>query len=41
VTRRDPHKNGKASIWSYENNFEEPLLIGSWVEVKKFFAMAA
>jgi hypothetical protein len=41
VTPRDPHKNGKASIWSYENNFEEPLLIGSWLEVKKFFAMAA
>jgi hypothetical protein len=41
VTPRDPHENGKASIWSCENNFKEPLLIGSWVEVKKFFAMDA
>ena len=41
VTPRDPHEKGKASVWSYENDFEEPLIIGSWVEVKKFFASAA
>ena len=41
VTPRDPHEKGKASVWSYENDFKEPLIIGSWVEVKKFFASAA
>lgn len=41
VTPRDPHKGGKASIWSNENNFKEPLLVGSWADIKKFFATAA
>ena len=41
VTPRDPHEKSKASIWSYENNFKEPLIVGSWIEVKKFFASAA
>lgn len=41
VTPRDPHKNNKASIWSAENDFKEPLVIGSWTDIKKFFATAA
>lgn len=41
VTPRDPHENGKASIWSCENKFKEPLVIGSWTDIKKFFAMDA
>ena len=31
----------KASIWTKENNFKEPLVIGSWTDIKKFFATAA
>lgn len=41
VTPRDPHANGKASIWSAENDFIKPLLVGSWTDIKKFFATAA
>ena len=41
VTPRDPHANGKASIWSEENDFKEPLLVGSWTDIKMFFATAA
>ena len=41
VTPRDPHKNNKASIWSAENDFNGPLLVGSWTDIKKFFATAA
>lgn len=41
VTPRDPHEDGKASIWSNENDFKEPLLVGSWNDIKKFFATVA
>lgn len=41
VTPRDPHASGKASIWSNENDFKEPLLVGSWADIKLFFATAA
>lgn len=41
VTPRNPHKNNKASIWSAENDFNGPLLVGSWTDIKKFFATAA
>lgn len=27
----------KAVVWGRENDFEEPLVIGTWTEVKKWF----
>ena len=41
ITPRDPREGGKASIWSAENDFFRPLLVGSWTDIKKFFATAA
>ena len=32
----DCYKN-KAVVWGRENDFEEPLVIGTWTEVKKWF----
>jgi hypothetical protein len=41
VTPSDPHEGGEASIWTKENDFKEPLVIGSWADIKLFFATAA
>lgn len=41
VTPRDPHEGGNAAIWSKENDFKEPLLVGTWIDIKRFFATAA
>ena len=30
-------KKGKAEVWGRENNFDAPLVEGSWKDVKKFF----
>jgi hypothetical protein len=29
--------NKQASVWGKENNFEEPLFEGTWIDVKKWF----
>ena len=34
----EPNEGGKASIQTKENNFKEMLVIGSWADIKKFFA---
>ena len=28
---------GKSEVWGKENNFEQPLITGTWKEVKEFF----
>ena len=28
---------GKASVWGKENNFKEPLIKGSWKDIKNFY----
>ena len=38
VAPRDSHENGKASVWGIDNDFEEPIIVGSWIEIKRFFA---
>jgi hypothetical protein len=35
VTPRNPH--GKAAVWGKENNFNNPLVEGTWDDVKEFF----
>lgn len=40
ITPRSGHKHlkGKASqVWGLENNFKEPLVVGTWRDVRKFF----
>lgn len=31
--------SGKAEVWGRENNFQEPLVAGSWKDVKAFFGV--
>lgn len=31
--------SGKAEVWGRENNFQEPLVSGSWKDVKAFFGV--
>lgn len=31
--------SGKAEVWGRENNFQEPLVAGSWKDVKTFFGV--
>jgi hypothetical protein len=31
--------SGKAEVWGRENNFKEPLVSGSWKDVKAFFGV--
>jgi hypothetical protein len=31
--------SGKAEVWGRENNFNEPLVQGTWRDVKTFFGM--
>ena len=38
VTPRDPHNDNKASVWSFENDFECATIAGTWTEIKHFFA---
>lgn len=38
VAPSNPHNNGQASVWGYENAFNKPLFIGPWSQVKHFFA---
>jgi hypothetical protein len=38
VAPRNPHFNGKASVWGIDNDFNGPLVTGSWIEIKRFFA---
>lgn len=39
VTPKSGHRsdNGNGSVWGSENEFEEPLIKGSWSEIKKWF----
>ena len=37
VAPRNPHVNGKASVWGEENDFMKPLVTGSWADIKAFF----
>lgn len=30
-------RNGKAEVWGYENDFDAPLVEGTWRDVKSFF----
>lgn len=32
-------RTGKAEVWGKENEFKEPIMAGSWWDVKKFFRM--
>ena len=38
VAPSDSHKNGQATVWGIDNDFDSPLVIGSWTEIEKFFA---
>jgi hypothetical protein len=33
------HLNGCAEVWGKENNFEEPLVLGTWKDVRAFFGV--
>jgi len=33
------HKKGVAEVWGKENVFKEPLISGTWADVKKFFGV--
>lgn len=37
VSPKDSHYEGKATVFGAENDFDEPLVCGSWTEVKKWF----
>lgn len=39
ITPKSGHKveNGKGSVWSPSNGWDEPLFEGSWSEIKKWF----
>jgi hypothetical protein len=37
ITPRSSHSK-KAEVWGRENNFEEPIVSGTWKDVKAFFA---
>ena len=39
VTPKSGHKcdNGKGQVWGKENDFNEPLIEGSWKEIKEWF----
>jgi len=39
VTPRNGHTKykGRAEVWGKENDFEKPLIAGTWKEVKEFF----
>ena len=41
ITPANGHKSdkGKANVWGRENTFEEPLVEGTWDDVKKFFGV--
>jgi len=32
-----PDNNGQSEVWGYENDFEKPLVEGSWKDVLLFF----
>ena len=38
VAPRNPHFNSKASVWGIDNDFDSPLVTGSWIDIKRFFA---
>lgn len=31
------YMNGKGEVWGKENDFKEPLIVGSWKEIKNWF----
>lgn len=39
ITPSSGHKSaqGRGDVWGKENNFKEPLITGSWAEIKKWF----
>ena len=39
ITPHDVYEDGKASVWSHENDFASPVIVGKWTDVKKYFAM--
>jgi hypothetical protein len=38
VTPKSGH-NGMAEVWGRENDFQEPLITGTWNDVKKYFGV--
>lgn len=41
IVPRSGHKcyNNRAEVWGRENDFEEPLVTGTWKDVKEFFGV--
>jgi len=37
IIPKDPTAGNKAAVWGYENDFSEPLVVGSWKDVVHFF----
>ena len=39
ITPKSGHEfmNGKGDVWGKENDFNEPLFVGSWKEIKEWF----
>ena len=39
ITPKSGHAfmNGKGDVWGKENDFKEPLFVGSWKEIKEWF----